>query len=95
MKRPPSMDVPGIPLRLKRGAPLNSHQAMSLLGVGQSRLWRLIVSGELEAFNVATKDEPRPVYRITWQALNAFIAKRKVKPKALVRGKGGMKLKKS
>jgi hypothetical protein len=81
--------------RLKTAPVLNPSEAGEFLGIGKHRLWRLIVTGSLEAFNVATQSETRPVYRITRKALDEFMARSTVKPKALVRGKAGMKIEKA
>lgn len=70
--------------RMKRPAPdsmLSTEAVARRLGIGHSRAKRLIVSGALEAVNVATDLEKRAVYRVTPEALARFIQARTVAPK--------------
>jgi hypothetical protein len=53
------------------------------LAVHPQKVRGFIESGELEAFNLATKRCGRPRYRITLAALNAFLERRKVVPRTV------------
>jgi len=51
-----------------------------LLGVRDSKVFGWIRSGELTASNLATRAGARPRYRVSPQALDAFLSNREVVP---------------
>lgn len=58
---------------------LTSTEVRQRLGIGREKLSKLIQSGELEA--IKTGDAVNSPYRISEEALAAFIERRKYRPK--------------
>ena len=68
----------GSPLSLARCS--RPRDVAAHLGVDANKVAAWIKGGELSAINVATKPGGRPRYRITPEALDAFLAARSVLP---------------
>lgn len=55
-------------------------QVGKMLGINPSRVINFIRTGELEAYNVSTKNQPR--YRVSSEAIERFRKTRAVNPKS-------------
>jgi excisionase family DNA binding protein len=60
--------------------PLTPPQIAKQLGIKAEKVLTWIRSGELRAFNVATKQGGRPLWRVKPVDLETFIAKRSTAP---------------
>ena len=56
---------------------LTLEQVAKELAVPRVRIWRLVMSGQLPAINLADNDKVRPIFRVDRSDLDAFLQLRK------------------
>ena len=69
--------IPAVPAQTSEQSPfLNPAEVAAMWGISHDKVLEFIKTGELEAFNVASKKSRRPQFKIPLAALHAFQERR-------------------